>query len=157
MTARARYRWLIGFAIVGVLLAIGAWQQSPGEDPDNQVGCLLAMLCLAILSGIYISTGIHGLYSRLHPLPQPTERQIVTEVARWRYPEFWFNFAVGWFVTMMLLLLIAGAVASDALTSTEGWIMFGAVQLLSIGAGYAHARQRTALPVEAKDGGHPQE
>jgi heme/copper-type cytochrome/quinol oxidase subunit 2 len=71
MSNRARYIWLAFFAIVGTFLAIGAWHQSPGEDPDNQGGYALVFLFFVILLSIYVPVIMRTLAARFRRKPQP--------------------------------------------------------------------------------------
>ena len=61
MTKRARYIWLGVFGVIGAVLALGAWHQSPGEDSDNQGGYAIVLLFFLILLLIYVPRGVRAL------------------------------------------------------------------------------------------------
>ena len=65
MSKRIRYTWLTIIAAVGIWLAIGAWQQSPGQDPDNQGGYVLVFFFLVVLLCIYVSTAMRSIRARI--------------------------------------------------------------------------------------------
>ncbi|MGN6628019.1 MAG: hypothetical protein ACTHLN_15480 [Tepidisphaeraceae bacterium] len=65
MTKRSRYIGLSVFAVIGIVLAIGAWHPSPGQDPDNQGGYAIVLLLFVVLLFIYVPVGIRWLGSRL--------------------------------------------------------------------------------------------
>jgi hypothetical protein len=75
MTKRGRYIWLGVFAVIGAMLAWGAWHPSPGQDPDNQGGYAIVLLFLMILPLIYLPLGVRwliALFRRSKPAdPQP--------------------------------------------------------------------------------------
>jgi hypothetical protein len=54
---------LIFFVSVAAFLAYGAWNQSPGDDPDNQGGValallgILALICFVIVKLTRVITG----------------------------------------------------------------------------------------------------
>ena len=51
MSRRTRYIWLAVIAVVGTILAIGAWRSS---DSDNQGGYVIVFVLLVVLLFIYI-------------------------------------------------------------------------------------------------------
>jgi hypothetical protein len=61
MTKRSRYIWLGVIAAIGAILALGAWHQSPGQDPDNQGGYAIVLLFFVILILIYVPLGVRSL------------------------------------------------------------------------------------------------
>jgi hypothetical protein len=74
MTKRARYTWLIGFAVVGTVFALGAWHQSPGEDTDNQGGFVLVLLAFVVLLLIYVPLTLRmigGMFRRRPDVASP--------------------------------------------------------------------------------------
>ncbi len=64
MSKRIRYTWLIIIGVVGGFLAIGAWDQSPGQDPDNQGGYVLVFLFFIVLLCVYVSTAMRAIGAR---------------------------------------------------------------------------------------------
>ena len=54
MTKLARHIWLALIGLIGAILALGAWNSAPGEDPDNQGGYAIVLLFFLVLLFIYI-------------------------------------------------------------------------------------------------------
>ena len=69
MTKRARYIWLGFFSLIGTILAVGAWDNSPGQDPDNQGGYAIALLFFLILLFIYVPVITRLIAARLRRRP----------------------------------------------------------------------------------------
>jgi hypothetical protein len=61
VSKRGRYIWLGVIGVLSAFLAWGAWQQSPGEDPDNQGGFVFVLLVLLILLFIYVAAAYRGI------------------------------------------------------------------------------------------------
>ena len=64
MSKRIRYICLIIMTLVGTLLAIGAWHEAPGHDPDNQGGYVIALFFLLVLLWIYVATAMRAIRAR---------------------------------------------------------------------------------------------
>jgi ABC-type transporter Mla subunit MlaD len=61
MRNRSRYIWLGVIAVIGAILVLGAWNQSPGEDPNNQGGYVIALLFFLILLFIYVPLAMRSI------------------------------------------------------------------------------------------------
>ena len=65
MTRRARHIWLALIGLIGAILALGAWDSSPGRDPDNQGGYVIALLFFLVLLFIYVPVLMRSIAARL--------------------------------------------------------------------------------------------
>jgi hypothetical protein len=65
MTKRSHIIFLSVIAVIGIVLAIGAWHQSPGEDPDNQGGYAIVLLLFVVMLFVYVPVGMRWLGARL--------------------------------------------------------------------------------------------
>jgi hypothetical protein len=69
MTKRGRYISLGIFAVIGMVLAWGAWHKSPGKDADNQGGYAIVLLFFLILLFIYVPVLMRSIAARLRRRP----------------------------------------------------------------------------------------
>jgi hypothetical protein len=65
MTKRRRNILLGLFLVVAGFLAVGAWLQKPGDDPDNQGGVAFALLALLVVLCIVVVRLTRAVSSRL--------------------------------------------------------------------------------------------
>jgi hypothetical protein len=65
MSKRSQYIWLGIFAVVGCVLALGAWQHTPGDDPDNQGGYLIVLILFLVMLFMYVPVLVRWLGARL--------------------------------------------------------------------------------------------
>jgi uncharacterized membrane protein required for colicin V production len=65
MTKRRRNILVGVFVAVAGFLAVGAWLQKPGEDPDNQGGVAFALLAFLVVLCIVIVKVTRSVSSRL--------------------------------------------------------------------------------------------
>jgi hypothetical protein len=65
MTRRARHIWLALIGLIGAILALCARDTSPGQDPDNQGGYVIALLFFLVLLFIYVPVLMRSIAARL--------------------------------------------------------------------------------------------